>query len=301
MKNRTHDEELMIEYLMGGLSEQEQAGIEERFLKDPAYLEQLQALEAELNDDFVREELGARDQERWARRVSTSAEWQRRVAFAKTLLSAEDHLSTTPATQPKVRPAPVRLKRPALVWAAAAAFLVLIVAGSWLVFENSRLRAGLERLQAEQRTSEQQAQELERQLAEQRLRGDQLAGQLQRENDQKPLSLFSFILVPASGRGIDSSTKVVIPPDTQLVGLRLHLEGANPYKSYRAELRTSGDKLIWSREKLAPQQTRQGQEVVLSLSAAILDAGNYEVTLQGVADNGQPENVGYYSFTVSKK
>ena len=64
MKNRTHDEELMIEYLMGGLSEQEQAGIEERFLKDPAYLEQLQALEAELNDDFVREELGARDQER---------------------------------------------------------------------------------------------------------------------------------------------------------------------------------------------------------------------------------------------
>jgi len=305
MKNRTQDEELMIKYLLGDLSEEEQVEIEQRFLKDPAYLEQLQALEAELNDEYVRGELGARDQERWAHRFSTSGEWRRRVDFARTLLSAGEHLSTMTAAQPKVRAASLRLQKPVLIWGLATAFLVVIVASSWLVLENSRLRGRLERMQAEQRTSEQ---ELQRQVAEQRLRGDQFAEQLQRENDQKQLSsvlkgspaLLSFILMPGAGRGIDPSTTLAIPPNTQLVGLRLYLEGANPYKSYRAELRTSDDKLVWSREGLAPQQTRQGQEVVLSLSAAILDAGDYEVTLLGVADKGQTENVGYYSFTVSK-
>src|SRR6476660_1818447 len=124
MKKRTHDEELMIEYLLGGLSGEEQAEIEERFLKDPAYLEQLQALESELNDDYVRGELGARDQERWAQRFSTSAEWRRRVEFARTLLSAEDHLSTVSTAQPKVTPS-VRLRKPVFSWAVAAACLVV--------------------------------------------------------------------------------------------------------------------------------------------------------------------------------
>src|SRR5712691_6045547 len=105
MKNRTREEELMVEYLLGGLSEEEQVEIEQRFLKDPAYFEQLQALEAELNDDYVRGELGARDQERWAHRFSTSAEWRRRVAFAGILLSADDHLSTVTTAQTKVRAA----------------------------------------------------------------------------------------------------------------------------------------------------------------------------------------------------
>jgi hypothetical protein len=309
MKNRTHDDELMIKYLLGDLSEEEQVEIEQRFLKDPAYLEQLQALEAELNDEYVRGELGARDQERWAQRFSTSGEWRGRVDFARTLLSAGEHLPTMTTSQPKVRAASLRLQKPVLIWGLATAFLVVIVASSWLVLENSRLRGRLERMQAEQRTSEQQAQELQRQVAEQRLRGDQFAEQLQRENDQKQLSsvlkgspaLLSFILMPGAGRGIDPSTTLAIPPNTQLVGLRLYLEGANPYKSYRTELRTSDDKLVWSREGLAPQQTRQGQEVVLSLPAPILDAGGYEVTLQGVVAKGQTENVGYYSFTVSKK
>src|SRR6185503_10959255 len=131
MKKRT-DEESMTEYLLGSLSGEEQVEIEQRFLKDPQYLERMQALEAELNDEYVRGELGVRDQERWAQRFSTSAEWRRRVAFAKTLLRAEDHLSTVNTAEPKVFPASVRL-RPVLVWGVAAASLVVIIAGSWLV------------------------------------------------------------------------------------------------------------------------------------------------------------------------
>ena len=297
MKNRTRDEEFMIEYLLGGLSEEEQVQIEQRFLKDPAYLEQLQALEAELNDDYVRGELGALDQERFAQRFSTSAEWRRRIAFAKTLSSAENDRSTMTAAQPKVHAATVRSQRPMLIWGLAAASLAVIVVGSWLVLENSRLRAGLGRMQAEQTAGELQAQELQRQVAEQRQRGDQLAEQLQRGSP----SLLSFILMPGTVRGINPSTKLAFPPDAQLLRLRLYLEGANPYKRYRAELRTSDDKLIWSTERLAAQQTPQGKEVDLDLSASIFDTGDYEVTLQGIVDKGQPENVGYYSFTVSNK
>src|SRR5262245_61396190 len=137
MKNRTRDEELMIEYLLGQLSEEEQVQIEQRFLKDPAYLEQLQALEAELNDDYVRGQLGALDQERWAQRFSTSAEWRRRIAFAKTLSNAENDLSTMTAAQPKVHVASVRSQTPMLIWGLAAASVAVIVVGSWLVLENS--------------------------------------------------------------------------------------------------------------------------------------------------------------------
>src|SRR5438477_10094479 len=93
MKNKTDDEELMIKYLLGDLSEDDQLQVEERFLRDPAYLEQLQALEAELNDDYARGELTEREQKQFAQRSSASPEWRRRVEFARALMSSDDYSS----------------------------------------------------------------------------------------------------------------------------------------------------------------------------------------------------------------
>ena len=320
MKNKTDDEELMSKYLLGDLSEDDRLQVEERFLRDPAYLEQLQALEAELNDDYVRGELTEREREQFAQRSSASPEWRRRVGFAKALITGDESATATTAPA-KVSPAPpprwrsllpqLRLPKPALTWALAAAFLVMSAAGSWLVLETSRLRAQLEQMQAERKAGEQQAQALRQQAAEQRARNDQLAAQLQREQDQQRQwlaeagrpqpHLLSFILAPGLGRGADESTKLLVPPEVQTVRLRLYLEGAGEYQSYRAELHTSADKLIWSRDRLRAQPIRTGKAVVLSLPASLLTTGEYEVRLKGAVSREQIEEIGDYFFSVSKK
>ena len=85
MNFQPDDERLAIKYLLGELSEEDQARVEEQFLRDYEYFEHLRAVEEELNDDYARGELSDREREQFERRVSASPEWRQRVEFARAL------------------------------------------------------------------------------------------------------------------------------------------------------------------------------------------------------------------------
>ena len=84
-KDDRADVELVTRYLLGELSEKQQAEIEERAFQDPDYTKFIQAVEVDLIDEYVRGGLSPRERRLFEERFFASAERRRRIEFAKAL------------------------------------------------------------------------------------------------------------------------------------------------------------------------------------------------------------------------
>jgi len=114
---------------------------------------------------------------------------------------------------------------------------------------------------------------------------------------------FVTLLLFATGiRGTETATAptLTIPRGTQQVRLQLNLKD-NSYQRYQVELRAIGGQEIFSRRNLKPQVTQTGARFVFSLPEAKFSTGDYMLTLKGVAQDGEVEDVSKSLFRVEKK
>src|SRR5688572_28098839 len=86
MKKGINHEERLFEYLLGQLSEDEQAQIEQRYLADPDFHEEILAAERELIDRYVYGELANR--ELFETHFLSSPGRRQRVEFARALMQS---------------------------------------------------------------------------------------------------------------------------------------------------------------------------------------------------------------------
>jgi hypothetical protein len=96
------DELLLVKYLLGDASPEEQIRIEDRAFADPDYLLVLQAVEVDLIDSYVNGELSPAERRGFERQFLVSLERRRKVAFARDLarVAAEAKaLEASPALQ----------------------------------------------------------------------------------------------------------------------------------------------------------------------------------------------------------
>jgi len=214
--------EQVKQYLLGTLSSEEKSRFEEKYFDDDKLFEEIEIVEDELIDAYVREDLSPSDRERFKEIVLASPRLTNRVDFARILAkSTSSHQPATVADRPITSAVPTleenneskshavvastdesfwrRLftnspSSPRLGWALAACTLLLFLGGGLLVFEGIRLRAesrrlALERTELEQRNKalasefEQQNSDLTARLADARAENDRLLRQL--ENSQK--------------------------------------------------------------------------------------------------------------------
>src|SRR5215467_13366971 len=85
MKPNVLDQKIMIQYLLGQLSEDERAAVEELFFENDTYFEQLSALEDDLIDDYARGRLSVDLQKGVQARLRSDVRWRQRVVFAEAL------------------------------------------------------------------------------------------------------------------------------------------------------------------------------------------------------------------------
>ena len=78
-------ERLLVKYLLGELSEEEQVRVEDRALTDPSYLAEIEAAEADLVDAYVRGKLPPDSLLGFERRFLSSPSRRSKVEFAKAL------------------------------------------------------------------------------------------------------------------------------------------------------------------------------------------------------------------------
>ena len=83
---KVEDDKLARQYLLGELSEQDGAKVEEEYFEDDETFEKLSAVEDELIDAYTLGQLSSAERQRFEQRLLLSSAQRERVKFARTLL-----------------------------------------------------------------------------------------------------------------------------------------------------------------------------------------------------------------------
>ena len=209
------------------------------------------------------------------------------------------------------------LQNPVLQFGMAAASLLLLLGGSWLVYQTVKLRSQVEQLEvARVEQARQQAQRAD----EQRARGDQLNEQLETERHKRaeleqelaqqkaqaaragdsqsasPATFLSFLLTPGLSRDIDSTKRLTIPATVSHLRLQLSLKRPGAYQRYQAVLQRLDGANLWSRN--LPRNS--GRAVTVTVPAKLLPPGDYVLLLKGKTADGQLEEIDEYHFNAAR-
>jgi hypothetical protein len=108
----------------------------------------------------------------------------------------------------------------------------------------------------------------------------------------------AFELSLAAERGSAAMPELKVSSGSPRVELWLVLDEGWTYRSYRAEVRDAAAHTVGSAAGLVPIRKPAGAEIVVTVPAANLPTGHYEVEVQGERDQGAAEALAWKEFTV---
>ncbi len=280
------DEARIVDYLLGELPDEDRTRLEEQFLRDVEYRELIRAVEDDLIDDYVRDELAPRQRELFEKHF-TSPHRRQKVELARAL---SHRLSERPRVKESTRWSFLRAPNWAFRYALPAAAALLLAVAVW--FTTGRTPP----TQPGQSQADQQAQ------SGTPARPGERQGQSEPDPQTSPsqLAIATFVLPRGLTRQTVESTTFVVPPGTERVRLQLTLEAGDDYPAYRAQLRTARGDTSWQSGRVQSETGPAGQSVVLELPADVLRSEKYELTLTGL-NKDIAEDIGYYYFGIVKK
>ena len=301
---------LLTKYLLGELNPQEQAQVEDRAFAETDYLAALQAVEVDLIDAYVNDELSPAERLGFERQFLTSPERRKKVAFARDLarVAAEAKAAEAPSAvrvstwQSFVRA--VRGWNPGLQFAAGLATMVLVVGASWLTLENIKMRSRIAGLETQGNELQAHSEELRRQLEEEKAHADSLAAQMQQQGSatrgSAPLAA-SLVLLPGLSRAETRREQLTLNPSVAIARIEVQLEPRDDYPRFRAELRTLSGAEVLSLGNLSRRPAPAGYAVSFDVPASALSTDQYELALKGVSSDQSVQDIGYYYFSVQKQ
>lgn len=316
MKQVDNNDELLVQYLLGELGEEEQEAVERRYISDHEFYEQLLVVEDDLIDAYTGGELPQSRRKNFENNFLCSPDRRARVGFAEAW-------AVYVSRQPEAEAVVQRRSRPrSLVeslriahWPTAlrvAAAILVVVVGASLIAETFRLRNRVNQAESQRATLEEEQLALEQQIEAERRHSQELSAQLERERnardqqtanqnnpDQTASGIISLVLSPGLVRASAAAKRLVIPPDARLVTLQINVRG-DDYKSYRAVIRTVEGREVWSKSELKAQPKGAGKVIFLRLPASVLATEDYILTLSGV-DAAGAAIIDEYSFSATKK
>ena len=310
-------EQMIVDYLLGNLPEAEMERLDEMSLTDDVFAARLDAAECDLVDDYVTGELSPEAVGQFKSHYLASPRRREKVHFAQTFQDRLRH------EQASVKSAPLKsrvssffaIPRLPLQWGFAAAALLMLLMGGYLMLANVRLRNQIVQKEADYRELKQQEGRLQSRMSQRRSsrsRSDSERALLQQKIERleqqlaergtpeeiQPrgdVKLLAFSLSPQT-RGISKIPALIIPEQTDFVALTLELE-VNEFSSYQALLKKSGNgEIVWRSGKIKADDTTNS--ILIGLPANILNVQNYLVEVSGVSTDGATEIVGGYPFKV---
>jgi len=316
--------ELIIRYLLGDLPAEEQAQIEDRAFDDQTYLENIVSVEDDLIDSYITGEISASERAKFENSFFSSERRRKKVEFARTLAKVTADERSNEAVSPVFVPqarrensliAFLRSLQPTAALSLAAAVLVVLVGGGWLVAETIRLRSELNQLRAQQQSGQTREKTLAEQLAKERTRSEELAAQLQREQhvpEQAPQNslveptsplqtVVSLVLGPMVSRSGNERPKLQLSEGVRTARLQVGIDPQDNYPRFQVEVLGPAGRAVWSNKSLAARTTKAGRSLFVSLPASVLKPGSYEVAIKGITEDGKTEDVAFHYFDVVKK
>jgi len=310
MRTERADELLLARYLLGNLTEEEQVQVEDRAFADGDYMGALNAVEADLIDDYVSGELTQPDRRAFESRFLTSPQRRSKVEFAQALARVTAEAEPVASRVPQ-RPTtwlgllnPIRVWNPAMRFAGAMGAVICIAGGSWMVIENASMRARVSALEGQRHDLEVRAQGLKQELGQAQTRAEGLAAQVRNpstpEGTRTPL-VASVVLMPGLSRAESRVEQLTLGAEAQIARIVIQLEARDDYPRFRAELRTRSGRDVLALSDLHPRRATTGNSVSMDVPASALESGEYELALKGLSHGRAAEDVGYYYFRVQKR
>jgi hypothetical protein len=312
-------------YLLGTLSDEERAGVEERYFSIDADFEEIEIAEEELIDRYVRGELSETDRNRFetnlaglpriAERVHFARMWKERLAnssansIAASRAESRDVGGRQTSWWSNLFGLSAGSRTPRL--AMAFSVLLILVGGIALFAGWMRLREQSRQLAAQQSALEQRQRELDKQAADLRAQADQLATQSPQPSptetqtppkpiqEQSPTASTPFValtLSPGVTRSSGQGHVLRIPRGTKEVRLTLNLRDPD-YSSYQVAISPVGGAPVFSSSSKA-RRTHSGAVLGVNVPANRLQRFDYLITLTGRTSTGTTEPVDEYSFRV---
>lgn len=263
INRKTERRELIRRYLLGALDVEQQEQLEEQLLEDSLLAEELSQTEDGVIYDYLSGALPEREKEWFENHFLATPENRRKLKFFRAFKDKVESLPANDNVLPRSwkRVLPDFMRGEHFILKLSLAAPVLIVA----------LGAGL------------------------------LLFQMW---PTRPVAVGStqavFILSSGPRRGeVGELTRVNIADDTEAVELQLPVKD-DDYQSYRAVLSTDKGVPKLVRDGLEAGTGAGGKIVSLSVPPAVLTRGDYRLRLAGRSAGGDVQEVGIYSFRVSK-
>lgn len=257
--------DVIRQYLLGMLAQEQYLRLEQRLLTSNDLLEEILIAEDELIDEYLRGELSETEQKNFVVCFLKAPERQQKLRFSKTFkryiksagtegtsegagsvsqaFSARDYLSRL-----------TRVRSPVVTFSLAATLLVLLSGVSWVLVRRVMTPRGAH-------------------------------------------NSLVVRLTPKLVRDAGETNRILIPADVNTVRLQLALPD-DDYKTYRAALRSSGGAEIWAGNNVTVNTVGVDGYVQFDLPAEILGPDDYKVTLSGHLSEDKYEDVTNYSFRV---
>ena len=311
------DDALLARYLMGACSDAEKAQVEERLFGGDEVFERLCAVEEELIGRRVRGQLTAEDRDRFDRAYSEPPR-RDRVLFARALTTVlSDQPAAGAVAASAARESGSLLSRWAGFWrgsgfqrAFAVAARVLVAGIAFVSWKANQLRSSLASVQADNAALREQREADRQRVSELEQRAAAVSEELNRERAGRtsvetartaPGRVLTFALSSGLLRSARAPARVLVPPATEELRLVLDLEPGIDAGRFRAELRDAQSRVLWLQDILRPPGQAAVASVPMTVPAAILRNGEYEVVLLGTADGRQLDEAARYYFDVVKQ
>ena len=316
MRDQAFNEQMLYQYLLGQVTEEESAQIEQRFLGDAEYYQQLLIVEDELRCAYAKGSLPAADREQFEKRFLMFPDERHRVRLAEAMIGELSRTSVVGASQSGTLPqstnsrlaellAIFTFRGMAMRLAAGTAIVVILMSLGWFVLERTRRPQQPSGLQV-QKTQQPIEQPLPTDRSgEQHGKESNARSQLP-EKRAAPLQesprtvIVSLSLMPGRTRGGAETKRLTVESKATVVRLLLNIESSGVTK-YRASILNADGKRVWTLDGLQATRVQNSSVVILTIPARRLAEDDYEINLEGLNATGQFDHVGDYYFTLLKK
>jgi len=317
-------EKILIQYLLGQLSEEKMNQIEAKYFTDDSFFEQLQAVENDLVDNYVLNQLSTDQRQQFEKHYLATPTGRENVEFAKLFREVVNERAVLTKTESSSVWSFLTEKLNAvfktifssrnLQIGFAVTVVLLIIGSTWSLLKIEALQEELTQFKSNGTTASEKVQALEQKLAEQQQGREQLAQQLEQERTQRtrleqemtegpqPASVVAaFALTPGTLRQATEKKPLIIPEQVYLLRFELEVWSEERYDIYRAALQPVDGEEIWRQSNLRLQITEKGDFIQLLLPQSLFTDGQYLVVLQGKTQGGKFEQVGIYHLNVVRR
>jgi hypothetical protein len=317
MRKQEQKEKTIWHYLLGELSESEQSLLEEQYFKDHTLFEEIVRVENELVDKYARGLLPPATRDRFEKYYLDHPQRRERARFAEALaerIGEGEHTVLRPSAEASwFQRWLVSLRGPKLVWALAAAVLLIAAVAGWFFLDSRRLERQQAGIESERIAREQRERELQQQAEQERLPAARTSSEREQteippgstgqpSEEKKQPATATLILTIAGSRGPEAGppSLLVIQSGTEQVKLRLILR-ENDHVSYQAVVLSAGGSVVFSSRRIRAANGKSGPSLTFNAPARAFPAGDYILTLRGVSKTGEVEDVSKSLFRVERK